>query len=96
MIEGLSDVKSISAGGAYTLVLKEDGTVWSFGDNYFGCLGDGTYESRSTPEKIEALSNVKQISTGTLALALKEDGTVWYWGGSGALKSNVPVKMEFR
>ena len=95
MIEGLSDAKSISAQGSYTLVLKEDGTVWSFGDNYFGSLGDGTYESRSTPEKIESLSNVKQISAGTLALALKEDGTVWYWGDEGALKSNVPVKMEF-
>ena len=35
-------IASISAGLSYTMILKEDGTLWGTGDNYYGQLGDGT------------------------------------------------------
>jgi len=72
----------------HTMVLKDDGTVWTWGLNDYGQLGDGTTINRSTPVKVIGLSNVKAISTSHLhCLALKEDGTVWAWGynSSGVL-----------
>ncbi|MCL2517044.1 MAG: sigma-70 family RNA polymerase sigma factor, partial [Oscillospiraceae bacterium] len=39
----LTDVKAISAGGSFTLALKNDGTVWAWGENESGELGNGSY-----------------------------------------------------
>ena len=78
----------VSARGGYSLALKSDGTVWAWGNNQYGQLGDGTTESSSTPVQVSDLSNVIAIAAGNdLSLALKSDGTVWAWGfnGSGQL-----------
>ncbi|WP_373231863.1 RCC1 domain-containing protein [Cohnella sp.] len=72
---------SVSAFGDITVALKEDGTVWSWGDNEYGQLGDGTNVSRNTPMQVKGISNVLAIANGAgHAIALKEDGTVWAWG----------------
>jgi alpha-tubulin suppressor-like RCC1 family protein len=72
---------AIAAGGTHTLVLKEDGTVWSFGTNAFGELGDGTNVTRTTPVQVSGLSGMVAIAAGTNhSLALKSDSTVWAWG----------------
>lgn len=72
----------VEAGGGYTLVLKEDGTVWSWGSNWRGVLGNNTVPySSSVPVQVLGLTDVVQISAGTRhALAIKSDGTVWGWG----------------
>ena len=76
---------TVASEGAYWLVLKTDGTVWGWGSNTDGNLGDGTYNNgRQEPVQALGLSNVKSIAIGAAAsYALKEDGTVWAWG-SGA------------
>lgn len=82
-IPGLSGVASISARmGYHTLALKDDGTVWAWGDNDHGQIGDGTVNTvRTTPVQVNGLTDVAAISTGGYhSLALKEDGTVWAWG----------------
>ncbi len=77
----IKDVKSTTGDWGYNLVLKKDGTVWGWGDNRDGQLGDGTYISRKNPVKVHGLENIEAISTsGGSALALKNDGTVWAWG----------------
>jgi len=73
----------VSAGNAYTLALKSDGTVWSWGSNTQGQLGDGTTTMRSTPVQVQIPGKVISIAAGhTHAVALKENGTVWSWGSN--------------
>ena len=71
----------VALGQRHTCVLADNGTVWCWGYNYYGQLGDGTTEDRLTPVQVVGLTNVIKISSGGLAsCALKDDGTVWCWG----------------
>ena len=77
----LSDVVAIAKGENHSLALKSDGTVWAWGHNIYGQLGDGTTTTRTTPVPVAGLSNVVAIASGDWhSLALKSDGTVWAWG----------------
>jgi len=66
--------------------IKSDGTVWAWGANLFGQLGDGTITNRSTPVQVKedvaiVLTDVVSVSAGYYyALFLKSDGTVWSCG----------------
>jgi alpha-tubulin suppressor-like RCC1 family protein len=77
-----SDWAAISAGTSFSLSLKEDGTLWSFGSNSFGRTGQGTAAGNTlTPTQVGAASDWTAISAGNLhALSLKEDGTLWSFG----------------
>ena len=70
----------ISAGGFHTIVLKTDGTLWAWGSNGWGELGNGKTTSQSIPTRIGADTNWAKISAGGHTLALKTDGTLWAWG----------------
>ncbi|MDR1564769.1 MAG: hypothetical protein LBS74_07415 [Oscillospiraceae bacterium] len=71
----------VSGGQYHTIALMEDGTVWAWGQNDFGQLGDGTTTNRLSPVQVSGLSNVTTVSAGyNHNLALKSDGTVWAWG----------------
>jgi alpha-tubulin suppressor-like RCC1 family protein len=78
----LSGVKAISAGEYHSLAVKEDGTVFAWGYNSYGQLGDGTTTFyRTTLVQVQNLSGVKAVAAGANhSLALKEDGTVQAWG----------------
>lgn len=102
-IEGLSDVVSISSGDSYVAVLKGNGTVWAWGSNASGVLGDGTNNDSNTPVQVKGLNNVAAISaSNTYVVALKRDGTVWTWGSNGFNflgdgtnnDSNIPVQVN--
>jgi alpha-tubulin suppressor-like RCC1 family protein len=61
-----------------SIALKSDGTVWSWGDNWFGHVGDGTKENiRLLPVQIKGLSDVESVY---YTAVIKKDGTVWTWG----------------
>ncbi|MDQ3917632.1 MAG: chitobiase/beta-hexosaminidase C-terminal domain-containing protein, partial [Acidobacteriota bacterium] len=80
--KGLTNVVAVAAGRFFSLALKSDGTVWSWGDNSGGQLGDGTTTSRPTPAPVSSLSNVVAIDAiQGHGLAVKSDGTVWWLGG---------------
>jgi alpha-tubulin suppressor-like RCC1 family protein len=71
----------ISAGTYHTILAKADGTVWTWGGNYEGQIGDGTTTPRPTPAQISGISGVVAVSAGYYhSVALKSDGTVWAWG----------------
>ena len=73
----------ISAGGYHTSVVKDDGTVWTWGENADGQLGNGTTTDQNTPGSVPGLSSVISIATGEFhTVALKNDGTVWTWGNN--------------
>ena len=63
------------------MAVQGDGTLWVWGENKHGALGDGTNESRLVPTKAR-ISGVKSVAAGDNghAMALKSDGTVWAWG----------------
>lgn len=74
---------AIGAGEHYSMALKGDGTVWTWGDNSFNQIGDGTTTQRNSPYQV--LSNAIAIAAGMRhALALTADGTVWAWGENSA------------
>ena len=92
----------IVAGGFHTVALKSDGTVWTWGDNFHGQLGDGTTLQGLTPAQVSGLAGVVAIAAGdSHTVALKNDGTVWTWGwnGNGQLgdgtytDSYVPIRV---
>lgn len=90
-------------GGSYNvLALKSDNTLWGWGANPNGELGDGTYITRSTLSQIGTETNWLAISTGSHStIAIKTDGTLWSWGlnsagelGDGTtVKKNNPVQI---
>ncbi len=75
-----SGAKSISAGTNFSLIVKEDGSLWAFGSNHYGQLGDGTSSSRSELTMIIP-GGVESVTTGYWhSLVLKEDGSLWGFG----------------
>jgi alpha-tubulin suppressor-like RCC1 family protein len=68
--------------------IKTDGTLWTWGANSFGELGNGNTTPRSSPVQVGALTNWADISVGNNHMfAVKTNGTIWTWGynGSGQL-----------
>ena len=79
----LSNIKSIAAGSSFSMALKNDGTVWAWGDNHMGQLGIGAIDTDAhpTPIQVPELTNIVSISvSGYTVMALRGDGTVWVWG----------------
>jgi MYXO-CTERM domain-containing protein len=75
---------TVAAGGYHTVALKSDGTVWAWGNNDDGQLGDNTTIARHTPVQASGLGGVVAVAAGaTHTVALKSDGMVWAWGYNG-------------
>jgi alpha-tubulin suppressor-like RCC1 family protein len=75
----------VAAGNARSFALKADGTVWSWGNNTFGSLGDGTSINRSSPAQVAGVSNMVRIvthSTSFDTFAIRSDGTLWTLGSA--------------
>ncbi len=82
-VSGLTGVRAIAGGSDHTVALKTDGSVWAWGSNIYGQLGDGTTIDRLRPVQVSGLSGVTAIAAGNIqTLALRSDGTVWAWGGN--------------
>ncbi len=63
----------------HSLALKTDGSLWAWGLNDQGQLGDGTNEWRLSP--VQVLTGVAAVAAGsTHSLAFKTDGSLWTWG----------------
>ncbi|MBI5407832.1 MAG: thrombospondin type 3 repeat-containing protein, partial [Nitrospirae bacterium] len=100
---GLSGIKALSAGNGHSLALKNDGTVWAWGWNIFGQLGDGSTSEMNAPVQVSGLSDVSALAAGYgHSVAVLSDGTVisWGWDGYGQLGNGVtimetaPVKVD--
>lgn len=74
----------IAAGARHSLALKSNGTVWAWGNNGDGQLGDETTKNRTIPIQVSNVNAITTIDGGAShSLALKSDGTVWAWGYNG-------------
>ncbi|HLP56389.1 MAG TPA: T9SS type A sorting domain-containing protein [Fluviicola sp.] len=84
-VMGVSNILSISSGRFHNVALKSDGTVWTWGSNAYGEMGDGTTDDALSPIQLAGLSNVSEIAAGDeYTLVLKNDGTVWGLGLNGS------------
>ena len=95
---GGTNWKQVACGGSNTAAIKTDGTLWTWGSNDFGQLGDNTIISRSTPVTTFAGgTNWKQVACGVLhTAAIKTDGTLWTWGYNdyGQLGDNTTIQQS--
>lgn len=97
----MEDVASVSTSSYSTLVVKKNGELWSFGNNYIGQLGHNTNVGKNiaNPTPIKIMDNVAFVSAeGVHSIAVKKNGEVWSFGGnnfgqlghSTNMKTNIP------
>jgi alpha-tubulin suppressor-like RCC1 family protein len=102
-VAGLPAAEGIRAGLEHSLALLRDATLWAWGANFSGQLGDGTVESRHEARAVAGLSGVVAFAAGGAhGLAVLEDETLWVWGsnrygqlGDGTLEDRrLPVPIS--
>jgi alpha-tubulin suppressor-like RCC1 family protein len=96
--------EQVAYGSSHTVGLKNDGTLWTWGSNAYGQLGDGTFSAKSSPVQVVGYATTwQQVSSGYQHSAgVKADGTLWTWGlnNFGQLGDNsvgneaIPVPAE--
>jgi alpha-tubulin suppressor-like RCC1 family protein len=86
-VQGISNATAVSAGAEHGLAVKSDGSVWAWGSNIYGQIGDGTSTTRTTavqvvgPGGAETFSGAAAVAAGNgFSVALTTAGTVYTWG----------------
>jgi alpha-tubulin suppressor-like RCC1 family protein len=82
---GFTDWRQVSGGGSHNVGLRVNGTIWTWGLNSSGQLGDNTTINRSSPVSVVGgFTDWCQIAAGnTNNIALRSNGTAWSWGNNG-------------
>ena len=79
-IPGLWSAMAVG-GDKFSMGIKMDGTLWAWGNNGIGQLGDGTTNNTYIPVQVGTDSNWVSVSCGNQhTIALKSDGSLWAWG----------------
>ncbi|MDH5753036.1 MAG: chitobiase/beta-hexosaminidase C-terminal domain-containing protein, partial [Deltaproteobacteria bacterium] len=79
----LVDVDDFSAGWDHTLAIKTDGTLWAWGGNESGQLGNGGADDQPNPVQVGSDTDWLSVKAGrSFTLALKKDGSLWTWGNN--------------
>jgi alpha-tubulin suppressor-like RCC1 family protein len=73
--------KSVACGYNHSAAIKNDGTLWTIGNNDYGGLGNGTFTSSSIFVQVPGIW--KQVSCGNyMTGAIRSDGSLWTWGNN--------------
>jgi alpha-tubulin suppressor-like RCC1 family protein len=73
--------QKIACGESHSLVICKDSTVWAWGANESGQLGNGTFDSSAIPIQVQGLTGIVAVACGAgFSFAIKSDGTLWGWG----------------
>ncbi len=76
-----SSDSTLASGLYHNVAIKTDGTLWAWGRNYLGRIGDGTTINRSSPVQLGAITNWLKVSAGNYhSIATRTTGTLWAWG----------------
>jgi alpha-tubulin suppressor-like RCC1 family protein len=98
VVGGFTDWISASAGGVHSLGVRANGTLWAWGFNSSGRLGDNTTISRSSPVSVvgDFTDWIQASAGGDHSLGLRANGTLWAWGGNvlGRLGDNTTVSRS--
>jgi len=81
-IAGGTNWRQVSCGSYHTAAIKTDGTLWTWGNDFYGQLGNNTTTAKSSPvQTVTGGTNWRQVACGTYhTAAIKTDGTLWSWG----------------
>ncbi|GMU65359.1 MAG: hypothetical protein AMXMBFR36_16330 [Acidobacteriota bacterium] len=82
LVSCASGPAQIEAGGGFSVLLKPDGTVWTWGSATGGQLGDGTLLNRPSPAPVQGIPAIAALPDigGHHVVVLAQDGSVWAWG----------------
>ncbi|MDR0325990.1 MAG: S-layer homology domain-containing protein [Oscillospiraceae bacterium] len=75
------NVAAVSAGAFYSMILKKDGSVWTWGSGNDGRLGYANNTEQTTPKKVMD-GAVAVYAGGMFGAAIKTDGSLWTWGAN--------------
>jgi alpha-tubulin suppressor-like RCC1 family protein len=102
-VPDLTAVTQVAAGSGYSLALRSDGTVWAWGDDIWGELGDGSTTGKDHPERVPGLTGITKIIAGAATgYAVGSGGVLTAWGdndsgqlgnGTGTGFSAVPAQV---
>jgi hypothetical protein len=92
-VGGLPNIAAVAGGYSHSVALGSDGTVWAFGENVHGQLGNTACSSFcTTPLQVSGLAGVVAISAGAWhSLALRDDRTAWGWGYNSSYRIGTTV-----
>ena len=83
VVDQASTTPGAALGASHTLLLRNDGTIWAWGGNASGQVGDGTKTQRSVPVIVAGVMGVTSLAAGqSHTVALTSDGGVWTWGSN--------------
>lgn len=97
-----NDWKAISTSWGYCIALKQNGTIWGWGDNRYGQLGDEPKVFTNGPVRIGAQADWVAVCAGlSVSIAVNQAGEVWRWGRSdgsyaGSLRKSGPARLNFK
>jgi alpha-tubulin suppressor-like RCC1 family protein len=95
VVGGFTDWCRISAGGYFNAAIRTNGTLWTWGSNYRGQIGDNTTVSKSSPVSVVGgFTDWCQVSAGSnTTAAIRTNGTLWTWGynSHGLLGDNTVI-----
>lgn len=73
--------QTLAAGSFHTIALKADGSLWAWGDNQYGQIGNGSLSMQRTPVPIAAGQTWIQVAASDYqSFAIRNDGSLWAWG----------------
>lgn len=72
---------AVAAGWRHSLAFKSNGTLWAWGINQYGQLGQGNTTQLDTPTQVGTDTDWSKVAAGGFfSVALKSGGTLWAWG----------------
>ena len=98
VVGGFTDWCQVSSGTAQTFGIRTNGTIWSWGFNSSGRLGDGTVTDKSSPVSVVGgFTDWCNVAAGQFhAFGIRTNGTIWGWGsgGNGRLGDNTTTNKS--
>lgn len=86
---------ALALGKQHSCALRSDGTLYCWGLNDRGQLGDGTTEQRLEPTRVSGVDDIVQITAGEVhTCALRRAGTLWCWGDNSRQQLGAAVDLE--
>ena len=80
-IGGSEPWETVTGGGHHALAIRSDGSLWAWGNNEFGQLGNGTTNKAEAPVRIGRANDwVCAAAGGAFSVAVRSDGSLWVWG----------------